>query len=111
VAPAEAQAIYSSFLEAKRPPSPPSHTLQGARSSSVAAGSVLTTRAGLPTATDRGGTSLVTTEPAPIVEPSPMVTPGRMIAPPPIQQSAPMTMALAASLPVATSKGSSREGQ
>lgn len=73
----------------------------GARSSSVASGSVLTTLAGLPTATDRAGTSLVTTEPAPIVLPSPIVTPGRMMQPPPSQQSAPMVMALAASLPVA----------
>ncbi len=36
------------------------------------------TRAGLPTASECGGISLVTTEPAPIVQPSPMVTPGQI---------------------------------
>src|SRR6516162_3331607 len=38
---------------------------------------VLHTRAGLPTAKDRGGTSRTTTLPAPTAAPRPMVTPGR----------------------------------
>ena len=36
----------------------------------------LMTRAGLPTATARAGTDVVTTLPAPITAPSPIVTPG-----------------------------------
>ncbi|PWY88873.1 hypothetical protein BO94DRAFT_53924 [Aspergillus sclerotioniger CBS 115572] len=51
---------------------------------------VLRTRQGLPTATEKGGMSLVTTDPAPMVDPSPMVTPGKMTTLPPIQQSLPM---------------------
>ncbi len=47
-------------------------------------------RAGFPATTTRSGTSLVTTEPAPIVTPLPMVIPGQMITPPPIQQSFPI---------------------
>ncbi|KAJ1562399.1 hypothetical protein HK096_010349 [Nowakowskiella sp. JEL0078] len=47
-------------------------------------GNIFTIFAGFPTTTTFGGTSFVTTEPAPTVDPSPMVTPGRMIAPPPI---------------------------
>src|SRR5262249_23634487 len=41
-------------------------------------------RAGTPWATVCGGTSLVTTAPAPTIAPSPMVTPARMTAPLPI---------------------------
>lgn len=47
----------------------------------TASGRRLITRAGLPTTTQRGSTSLVTTEPAPTVQPSPMVTPARIMAP------------------------------
>src|SRR5437773_702665 len=41
------------------------------------------TRAGLPTTTARGGTSFVTTAPAPTKASSPISTPGQRIAPPP----------------------------
>src|SRR4051794_38344989 len=52
----------------------------------------LTTRAGLPRAMARGGTSRVTTEPAPTIAPGPMVTPSRTITPLPSQQSSPTEM-------------------
>jgi hypothetical protein len=55
----------------------------------------LITLAGLPTANEFAGTSLVTTDPAPIVLPEPMVTPGQITVFPPIQQSLPMVMGLA----------------
>jgi len=45
----------------------------------------LKTLAGLPTAVAPGGTSRVTTLPAPTIASSPMLTPGKTIAPPPIQ--------------------------
>jgi hypothetical protein len=45
---------------------------------------VLITRAGLPTATERGGTFFVTTEPAPTMECRPTVTGPRIFAPAPI---------------------------
>ncbi|KAI1492484.1 hypothetical protein F5X96DRAFT_379910 [Biscogniauxia mediterranea] len=48
--------------------------------------------AGLPHATIKGGMSLVTTLPAPIVHPRPMVTPGRTTQFPPNQQSSPIVI-------------------
>lgn len=45
-----------------------------------AEGSFLRIRAGLPQTTALGGTSFVTTEPAPTMAPSPMMIPGRMVA-------------------------------
>ncbi|KAL4736790.1 hypothetical protein BDV11DRAFT_207321 [Aspergillus similis] len=51
---------------------------------------VFMTLQGLPTATENGGISFVTTLPAPIVHPSPILTPGRITTFPPIQQSSPM---------------------
>src|SRR5579885_2606079 len=47
-------------------------------------------RAGLPATVAPGGTSRVTTPPAPTIASSPIVTPGRMIAPPPIQTLYPL---------------------
>ncbi len=52
------------------------------------------TRAGLPTATECGGMSLVTTAPAPMTQPSPMVTPPNTVTLPPNQQFEPMTIGL-----------------
>src|ERR1022692_3366991 len=49
-----------------------------------------TIRAGLPTTTAPGGTSLETTAPAPMMLPEPTVTPGRMIARAPIHTSSAM---------------------
>lgn len=43
--------------------------------------------AGTPATTVNGGTSLVTTAPAPTMDPSPTVTPGHMTHPAPIQTS------------------------
>ncbi|KAL4766821.1 hypothetical protein BDW60DRAFT_221030 [Aspergillus nidulans var. acristatus] len=51
---------------------------------------VFMTLQGLPTATENGGISFVTTLPAPIVQPSPILTPGRITTFPPIQQSSPI---------------------
>src|SRR6266481_3564033 len=48
------------------------------------------TLAGLPTTVVPGGTSRVTTLPAPTMASSPMLTPGRTIAPPPIQTLLPI---------------------
>lgn len=42
--------------------------------------------AGFPATTVYGGTSSVTTEPAPTMLPSPIVTPGRRIAPVPMSE-------------------------
>lgn len=53
------------------------------------------TRAGLPATTQSGGTSLVTTLPAPTTEPSPIVMPGSTITPPPSQQRSPIEIGLA----------------
>jgi hypothetical protein len=50
-----------------------------------------TTLAGLPTATEYGGTSRVTTEPAPITAPSPIVTPFKILTLNPTQALFPMT--------------------
>lgn len=47
--------------------------------------------AGLPTAMQYAGTSLVMTALAPMTAPSPMVTPARMVALSPIQTLSPMT--------------------
>lgn len=47
-------------------------------------------RAGFPSAVAPGGTSRVTTLPAPMMASSPIVTPGKMMAPLPIQTCAPM---------------------
>ena len=52
-------------------------------SSSSSSGTSRITRAGLPTTTARGGTSFVTTAPAPTNASSPISTPGQRIAPPP----------------------------
>ncbi|KAI1502674.1 hypothetical protein F5X99DRAFT_378063 [Biscogniauxia marginata] len=52
----------------------------------------LKTLAGLPHATMKGGISLVTTLPAPMVQPRPIVTPGRTIQFPPNQQSSPIVI-------------------
>ena len=52
-------------------------------SSSSSSGTSRSTRAGLPTTTLRGGTSFVTTAPAPTNASSPISTPGQRIAPPP----------------------------
>ena len=46
--------------------------------------------AGLPITVTLGGTSRVTTLPAPTMASSPILTPGRMIVPPPIQTFLPM---------------------
>jgi len=46
--------------------------------------------AGLPNTVTLGGTSRVTTLPAPTTASSPILTPGRMIVPPPIQTFRPM---------------------
>ena len=46
--------------------------------------------AGLPNTVTLGGTSRVTTLPAPTMASSPILTPGRMIVPPPIQTFRPM---------------------
>lgn len=54
-------------------------------SPSFLTGNVLITLAGFPTTTLRGGTLLVTTDPAPTVDPAPMVTPPRMVTLPPSQ--------------------------
>src|SRR6185503_14339523 len=51
--------------------------------SSSSAGTSRRTRAGLPTTSMRGGTSFVTTAPAPTNASSPISTPGHRIAPPP----------------------------
>ncbi|KAF9263014.1 hypothetical protein L218DRAFT_866450, partial [Marasmius fiardii PR-910] len=51
------------------------------------------TLAGFPIATEYGGTSLVTTDPAPIVLPRPIVTPGKTCTPAPSQQSSSILMA------------------
>ena len=48
------------------------------------------TLAGDPTAIEKLGISLVTTELAPTVTPSPIVTPGKITVFPPIQQSCPI---------------------
>ena len=50
----------------------------------------LTILAGAPITTAKGGTSLVTILPAPIIAPSPMVTPERTIVLHPIQTSLPI---------------------
>ncbi|KAF3761401.1 hypothetical protein M406DRAFT_265858, partial [Cryphonectria parasitica EP155] len=68
-------------------------------SRSGTASTFLTTLAGLPIATLKSGTSLVTTLPAPMVQPLPMVTPGIMVTLPPIQQSSPMVTGMAYSTP------------
>src|SRR4051812_41688626 len=47
-------------------------------------------RAGLPTTTVRGGTSRLTTAPAPTTAPSPIVTPFRMMTLKPLQALSPM---------------------
>ena len=47
--------------------------------------------AGLPAATQKGGISLVTIEPAPIILNSQILTTGNIIAPSPIQQLRPIT--------------------
>jgi hypothetical protein len=52
------------------------------------------TRQGLPAANTPGGTSRVTTLPAPITARSPIFTPGQMIAPPPTQTSDPISTGL-----------------
>ena len=57
-------------------------------------------RAGLPATTVRGGTSWVTTLPAPTTAPSPMVTPGRTVTLPPSQTLSPMVMGRAFSVPL-----------
>lgn len=49
-----------------------------------------TTFAGFPATTCQGGTSRVTTEPAPTIAPSPIVTPFRMIERAPIQAPRPI---------------------
>ena len=54
-------------------------------SSSSSSGTSRSTRAGLPTTSARGGTSFVTTAPAPTNASSPISTPGQRIAPPPIR--------------------------
>jgi hypothetical protein len=59
----------------------------------------LTTLAGEPIATEKGGISLVTTLPAPMVQPFPILIPGMMIVFPPIQQSFPIVTSLAYSSP------------
>ena len=53
------------------------------RSSSSSSGTSRTTRAGLPTTSARGGTSFVTTAPAPTNASSPISTAGQRTAPPP----------------------------
>ncbi|KAI8851904.1 hypothetical protein BC829DRAFT_386272 [Chytridium lagenaria] len=65
-------------------------------------------RAGFPATTVRGGTSLVTTLPAPITAPSPIVTPGNITAAPPIQTSFPITICLAYSGPPSVLSSGSR---
>ncbi|KAI8949565.1 hypothetical protein F4801DRAFT_394951 [Xylaria longipes] len=57
------------------------------------------TLAGFPAATMKGGMSLVTTLPAPIVQPRPMVTPARTVTFPPNQQSSPMVIGAPSSGP------------
>ncbi|PSR74472.1 hypothetical protein BD289DRAFT_354870, partial [Coniella lustricola] len=57
------------------------------------------TLAGLPTATLKSGTSLVTTLPAPMVQPLPILTPGIIVTLPPIQQSSPIETGMAYSTP------------
>ena len=47
-------------------------------------------RAGLPATKDRGGTDLVTTDPAPTTELSPISTPGRIRLHPPMKQFSPI---------------------
>ena len=56
---------------------------EGQLLSSSSSGTSRITRAGLPTTTFRGGTSFVTTAPAPTNASSPTSTPGQRIAPPP----------------------------
>ena len=48
------------------------------------ASSIFTTLAGLPTTTAQSGTSLVTTDEAPMIECAPTQIPGRIVAPAPI---------------------------
>ena len=55
--------------------------------------------AGFPATRWKGGTSFVTTLPAPTVAPLPILTPGKIIAPPPIQQSSPTWISLPVSGP------------
>jgi dTDP-4-amino-4,6-dideoxygalactose transaminase len=57
------------------------------RSSRSASSTCPTTRAGTPTTTARGGTSAVTTAPAPTNASSPISTPGTSTAPPPTRQA------------------------
>ncbi|KAJ7122963.1 hypothetical protein C8R44DRAFT_159189 [Mycena epipterygia] len=68
------------------------------------------TRAGLPTTTLLGATSLVTTLPAPTVTPLPIVTPARIMAAPPIQQSSPIRTERAHSRPLVPFLSSGRNG-
>src|SRR5690606_11044916 len=75
------------------------------RSYSVVIGRI--TRHGFPAASTPGGTSFVTTAPAPMTAPSPMRTPGRMMAPPPAQTSLPMYTGLADSRPARRAAASS----
>ncbi len=56
-----------------------------------------TTRAGLPTTRLFGGTSFVTTAPAPMMAFSPTITPARTIAPPPSHALSSIVIGLAAS--------------
>src|SRR5262249_53147104 len=58
----------------------------------VAHHNVLITRAGMPTARDRGGMSSITRLPAPMQLPSPIVTPPRTITRAPIHTLSPMTI-------------------
>ena len=53
-----------------------------------------TTRAGLPAAIEKAGTSFVTTEPAPMITRSPRVTPLRMMDRVPIKQPRPIFIGL-----------------
>ena len=57
----------------------------GVTSRSSSSGTSRSTRAGLPTTTARGGTSFVTTAPAPTNASSPISIPGHRMAPPPMR--------------------------
>ncbi|KAI0552979.1 hypothetical protein F4679DRAFT_31919 [Xylaria curta] len=74
-------------------------TKPGGSSSAGTCRTGLMTLAGFPTATMKGGMSLVTTLPAPIVQPRPMVTPAKTITFPPSQQSSPMIIGAPSSGP------------
>jgi hypothetical protein len=94
------------------PPPDPSRAARAplVLAASVLRGTSLMILAGLPATTSYGGTSFVTTLPAPTVEPFPILTPGKMIAFPPIQQSSSIQISFPNSGPLIPSRTSGSRG-